>query len=128
MQHKLTQLLLIVLLLLSGNLLAQNLKLTGTVKDPKGEPLIGANVFWKENTSYGTQTDANGTFALEVPATEGTLVYSYVGYNNQEEPFSAARTTLDATLTEQKALDETANKYAARRIQEFAAASQDKQP
>ena len=44
MQHRLTHLLLIFFLLISGDLLAQDLKLTGTIKDPKGEPIKGADI------------------------------------------------------------------------------------
>jgi TonB-linked SusC/RagA family outer membrane protein len=95
-----------LLLGVSNDLFAQNLKLTGMIRDPKGEPLIGATVRWKEDPSYGTQTDEDGRFELEVPAMQGTLVYSYVGYNNHEDPFSATHANLDAILTEQSELEE----------------------
>lgn len=57
-------------------------KITGVVKDQKGEPVIGANVVEK-GTSNGTVTDLDGKYSLSV--SEGSvLVVSYIGYNSQE--------------------------------------------
>ena len=61
---------------------AQTHKLTGTVYDHNGEPLIGASVLVK-GTTIGTATDIEGNYTLNVPA-KGTLVVSYVGYITQE--------------------------------------------
>ena len=36
----------------------------GTVLDDKGEPLVGANVYWA-GTSVGVATDLDGRFQLE---------------------------------------------------------------
>ena len=53
-------------------------KITGTVVDSKGEPIIGASVLVK-GTSNGTITDVDGNFSLN--ASQGSvLVVSYVGY------------------------------------------------
>jgi TonB-linked SusC/RagA family outer membrane protein len=108
MLSKLTHvaLLLLIMCALTSEVVAQNLKLTGVIRDPQGEPLIGATVLWKENPAYGTQTDENGRFELEVPATTGTLVYSYIGYNSHEDPFSPTHANLDAILTLQSELEE----------------------
>ena len=56
--------------------------ITGTVVDPNGEAVIGANVLVK-GTTNGTITDMDGKFSLEVP--EGAMLQiTYVGYANQE--------------------------------------------
>lgn len=60
----------------------QKKTITGTVVDPNGEAVIGANVLVK-GTTNGTITDMDGKFSLEVP--EGaTLLISYIGYNDYE--------------------------------------------
>jgi len=57
-------------------------KVTGTVKDANGEPVIGATVVEK-GTTNGTVTDFDGNFVLE-EATEGALLeVSYIGYKPQ---------------------------------------------
>lgn len=60
----------------------QKKTITGTVVDPNGEAVIGANVLVK-GTTNGTITDMDGKFSLEVP--EGAMLeITYVGYANQE--------------------------------------------
>ena len=60
----------------------QKKTITGTVVDPNGEAVIGANVLVK-GTTNGTITDMDGKFSLEVP--EGAMLQiTYVGYANQE--------------------------------------------
>lgn len=77
---------------------------TGTVTDAKG-PLPGVNVKLK-GTTTGTVTDVNGTYKLTVPDGTGTLVFSFIGYNQQEIAINN-RTTIDVVLVEQpKALNE----------------------
>lgn len=57
-------------------------KVSGTITDNRGEPIIGANVVQK-GTTNGIITDVDGNFSLEIP--EGTtLVISYIGYLSQE--------------------------------------------
>ena len=55
----------------------------GVVKDENGQGLPGVNVVIK-NTGRGTTTDPNGAFQLNVPDDAATLVFSSVGYLNQE--------------------------------------------
>lgn len=57
-------------------------RISGTILDTTGEPVIGANVSVK-GTTIGTITDIDGYFALEVPE-NATMVISYVGYISQE--------------------------------------------
>ena len=71
-----------LVLLLSTIMYAQQ-EITGSVTDVFG-PVIGATVMEK-GTSNGTVTDFDGNFKLKVKAGT-TLVFSYVGYLNQELP------------------------------------------
>ncbi|MEJ7914048.1 MAG: SusC/RagA family TonB-linked outer membrane protein, partial [Chitinophagaceae bacterium] len=59
----------------------------GTVTAEDGTPLSGASVTAK-GTSTSTSTDATGNFVLSLPASVTTLVVSYVGYEDIEEPIS----------------------------------------
>lgn len=81
------------------------LKVSGTVTDPAGETVIGANVQLKGNRTHGTITDVNGNFNLEVPV-NGVLVLSYIGYETTEVPVNG-KSILKITMNEDsKALDE----------------------
>lgn len=57
-------------------------KVTGVVKDEKGEPIIGANVVEK-GTTNGIITDIDGNFELNV-VSSSVLQISYIGYVSQE--------------------------------------------
>lgn len=57
-------------------------KITGVVKDEKGEPVVGANILEK-GTTNGTVTDINGAYSIEMPGSS-ILQISYIGYNTQE--------------------------------------------
>lgn len=57
----------------------QEKKITGTVKDLQGEPMIGVSVL-EEGTQNGTVTDFNGNYVLELQNRKATLVFSYIGY------------------------------------------------
>lgn len=59
----------------------QSRKITGTVIDQNGEPVIGANVVEK-GTTNGTITDFDGNFALDVKS-GAQLEISYIGYLTQ---------------------------------------------
>lgn len=71
-------------------------KITGTVKDAQGQPLLGVNVLVK-GTTNGTITDLDGKYTLEAPA-GATLVFSYIGFTSQE--VTANGGTLNVTLKE----------------------------
>ena len=60
---------------------------TGRVADARdGSPLPGVTVTVK-NTNLSTVTGADGAFSLNAPE-NSTLVFSYVGYQNLEQPAS----------------------------------------
>jgi TonB-linked SusC/RagA family outer membrane protein len=56
--------------------------ISGIVKDPNGETVIGANIIVK-GTTNGTITDVNGKFSL-IMYEKDVIVVSYIGYEKQE--------------------------------------------
>ena len=96
----------IVLSVKSSNpVISQNRKkITGTVVDATGVPIIGANVMVK-GTTNGTVTDMDGRFLLET-SDDAILEVSYIGYASYETPVSN-RTSFNVVLKEDlKTLDE----------------------
>ena len=87
------------LILMCGYLgaMAQNIQISGVVKDVVGDPLIGVSVLVKGGTK-GTSTDYNGFYTISAPA-DGTLVFSYVGMDTQEVKIGGSK-KLDVTMTE----------------------------
>ncbi len=69
-------------LLLSAGVFAQQNVVKGVVQDPAGEPLIGATVMVK-GTQTATATDIDGNFSIKAKQGD-VLVASYVGYNKKE--------------------------------------------
>ena len=65
--------------------LAQKGTLKGVItEDKKGEPLMSATIFVKEN-KQGSITDFDGNYKLELEAGLYTIVYKYIGYEEVEE-------------------------------------------
>ncbi len=58
--------------------------ISGAVRDTEGEPLIGVNILIKDADNLGTITDFDGSFTIEVPSNQSTLVFSYIGYQSVE--------------------------------------------
>jgi TonB-linked SusC/RagA family outer membrane protein len=85
---------------------AQNgIKVTGTVTDNSGEPVIGVSVV-VTGTSRGVMTDVNGQYAIEVPEKQSRLEFRYLGYVSQTVTVGE-RQVINVQLTEDtKALDE----------------------
>ena len=81
-------------LLCSTVMMAQN-KVSGTVLDATGEPLIGVSVL-EAGTSNGVVTDFDGNFTLAVKS-GAQLTFSYVGYTSQTLP---AKDGMQVTLQE----------------------------
>ena len=85
------------LILSTGAIWAQNVKVSGTVSDVNGEPLIGAYVLL-QGTSTGTSTDVDGKYVLDVPA-NGTLVFQLMGMQEQAIPVNN-RSVINVTMEE----------------------------
>ena len=80
---------------------------TGTVIDDLGEPMIGAGILLK-NTAIGTITDLDGHYSITVDAAGGggVLVFSSLGYDDQEIPINS-RTEINVQMQLQStSLDE----------------------
>lgn len=69
--------------LLSFEAFAQGRNVTGVVSDGTGSKLPGVTVMVK-GTTNGTVTDIDGSFTLKVQDNARTLVFSFVGMENQE--------------------------------------------
>ncbi|EKD32151.1 MAG: hypothetical protein ACD_77C00169G0006, partial [uncultured bacterium] len=69
------------LLLITGSMWAQNIKVTGVVTDDKGEPIIGASVLI-QGTRTGEAADLDGKFSMNIPGT-AVLEISAIGYEKQ---------------------------------------------
>jgi TonB-linked SusC/RagA family outer membrane protein len=100
--------LLVLLLLLCAtlplSLRAQNLNISGTVRDGNGDPVAGASVVVKGAT-VGVTTDAGGGYTISAPA-DATLVFSFLGLATKEEAV-AGRGRIDVALGESdQTLDE----------------------
>ena len=61
----------------------QKNKVSGTVKDANGEPIIGANVTVKGQSSIGTITDIDGRFTIDASA-DAVLQITFIGFAPQE--------------------------------------------
>lgn len=72
----------LLLFTFTSMLMAQTMKVTGSVVDQNGDPLIGVSVFQK-GTSKGSVTDLDGKFAVET-LKGATLEFSYIGFNTQD--------------------------------------------
>jgi len=84
---------------------AQMVNIKGTVKDNKGETLMGVSILEVGSTSNGTITDLDGKFSITIPKT-ASLLFSYIGYEKQTiKP--EGKTVLNIILQEEsKALNE----------------------
>lgn len=69
---------------------AQNKTVRGKVTDEQGNPVVGASVLQK-GTTNGVVTSVTGEYSLTVPD-NATLVFSSVGFTDQEMPVGANST------------------------------------
>ena len=84
---------------------AQKTAMTGVVLDADNqEPLIGVTVMEK-GTTNGTMTDIDGRFSISVNS-NATLVFSYVGYTNQEVSVKGEKNIVVKMASTSVALDE----------------------
>ncbi|MGB3774854.1 MAG: SusC/RagA family TonB-linked outer membrane protein, partial [Leeuwenhoekiella sp.] len=73
---------LMMLFCFSGQAQQQDLQITGTVTDGSGMPLPGVNIIVK-GTTNGVSTDFDGLYSIRL-SSGSTLVFSYIGFNEQE--------------------------------------------
>ncbi|WP_308769979.1 SusC/RagA family TonB-linked outer membrane protein, partial [uncultured Bacteroides sp.] len=79
-------------------------KITGSVVDVEGNPVIGANVL-EVGTTNGAITDLNGRFSLEV-AVGAKLKISYIGFDDQIVTVGTERNIQIRLKENSEALDE----------------------
>eukprot|EP01136_Pigoraptor_vietnamica_P039890 Opistho-1_new@11181 len=78
-----------------GYALAQEITVSGQVKDPKGLPIPGASVKVK-GSNQGAATAPDGTYTLRVAA-NATLNFSFIGFKSIEESVNN-RTTINVPM------------------------------
>lgn len=94
---------LLILMLLSLPLMAQNYQVNGKVTDTDNQPLPGVSVS-VQNGIGGTSTDFDGLYSLQV--NEGdVLIFTFVGFETQQVTMDG-RTTINVQLASGVALDE----------------------
>lgn len=87
---------LLMLLGSSFTILAQDIKVSGIIRDENGDGVPGATILVK-GTNSGTASDVNGYYSLSAPAT-GILTVSYIGYQSMDISING-QSTLDITIT-----------------------------
>ena len=93
------------ILLFISQLAIGQITVTGIVSDEfSKESLIGATVTVKD-ADTGTSTDLDGSYSLNVPDGNATLIFSYTGYETQEIALEG-RSTLDVSLSSGIAISE----------------------
>jgi TonB-dependent starch-binding outer membrane protein SusC len=68
----------------------------GKVSSAEGGTLPGVNIIIK-GTNSGTTSDADGSYAIEVPSAETTLIFSFIGHESKEIVVGQ-RTSIDIIL------------------------------
>jgi TonB-linked SusC/RagA family outer membrane protein len=80
------------------SLYAQNVTVQGTVTDAAGISMPAVSVVVK-GTRIARITDSDGKFSVEVPYSDATLVFSFIGFQSQEIPLRG-QTALNVVLEE----------------------------
>lgn len=89
---------------MSCHVMAQETIVTGTITDVSdGSPLIGANILVK-GTGVGSIADVKGEYSVKVPVGKHILVFSCIGYKEQEITIKAGQKVLNVMMTEDSEL------------------------
>ena len=106
MKRKITNLLkglcLTLMCIIPLSINAQNITVTGTVKDAAGNPLVGVAI-QVEGETIGTVTDLDGRFTLLNIPPNSTILVTYVGMQSQRIDLNG-RTSLSIILMEDTVL------------------------
>nr|WP_314561255.1 SusC/RagA family TonB-linked outer membrane protein [uncultured Capnocytophaga sp.] len=86
-------------LLLSATMVAQNLEVSGTVKDDKGLPLPGVLVLIK-GTQNGASTDENGRYTVRAKAGD-VLNFSFLGMQPIDKKVGSNTKKIDVVMSEE---------------------------
>ena len=75
----------------------QQIVVTGTVTDQSTRtPMPGVNIVVR-GTTIGVLSDIKGQYSITIPDKSAVLVFSFVGYNTLEQPYSGV-TTMNIAL------------------------------
>ncbi|NPA35403.1 MAG: TonB-dependent receptor [Chlorobi bacterium] len=77
----------------------ESITITGTVTDKFGDPIPGVSVYIK-GTTKGTITGVDGKYSLVVSGPDDVIVFSFIGFTQQEITVGNRR-TIDVTLVEE---------------------------
>ena len=83
----------VLAVLISSVAFAQNITVTGSVKDSSTGEYVPFASIMVQDTMTGTNTDADGLFSITAPA-NGTLVFSSIGYHAVAVPVELEDVTL----------------------------------
>ncbi|WP_462356699.1 SusC/RagA family TonB-linked outer membrane protein, partial [Phocaeicola coprocola] len=86
--------------------MAQGLTIKGQVLDSNNEPIIGASIVEKGNTSNGTITDFDGNFSFKISGKGKTIVITYIGYQTQELTVTSGKALKVIMKEDAQAMDE----------------------
>lgn len=91
----------ILLLLAFSFSFAQNVTVSGYLKDAKnGEALIGVSIY-KQGTSLAVTSNAYGFYSLSLPSGKNTIIISYLGYTTKQIDTTLSKNiTLNVELSE----------------------------
>jgi TonB-linked SusC/RagA family outer membrane protein len=78
--------------------LLQQKKITGTVSDINGDPMVGVNVVLT-GTTQGVMTDINGKYSIDVTMESKSLTFTFVGMEPQEINIGS-QTQINLTMLE----------------------------
>lgn len=84
---------------------AQNVSVKGTVNEGSGTTLPGVSIIIK-GTSTGTATDFDGNFEMDDVPVSSVLVFSYLGFVNQEITVQNSDPLIITLLEDAESLDE----------------------
>ncbi|MGV8962115.1 MAG: SusC/RagA family TonB-linked outer membrane protein [Candidatus Saccharimonadaceae bacterium] len=97
----------IILYVMGASAQKKTVQVTGTIVDSDGLPMIGATVIVKEKPGLGVASNIDGKYKIEVESFQ-YLVFSYIGFESQEQLVKEEDIILDIMMQESKAtaLDE----------------------
>ncbi len=96
----------VLAVLISSAVYAQDITVTGSVKDSSTDESVPFASIQVKGTMTGTSTDADGSFTMTVPA-DGVLVFSSLGYHSVEVAVEGKRTINVALDPDTQTLSET---------------------
>ncbi len=94
----------LILFFYGGSITAQESKkeskltISGIIHDEFGETMPSVNVYWKDRPGMGIVSDIDGKFSISA-AKNDIIIFSFIGYNNQEFVATKNVNDLDIKLT-----------------------------